>query len=144
MNDMSLTAAVFQRLMSPLSEDSSNSLDISVMALVSAFSTKQQLSWFPEPHWLISACSSDLVYVVVLKMHGVDPPSHLNLPASHAEQGPPSGPRYPTLQVQLDTWVPLAEANPPVRVKLFKGQVVQFAEPGSSEYVPGGQMSQAP
>eukprot|EP00961_Rhodomonas_salina_P100652 1353884-Rhodomonas_salina.1 len=61
--------------------------------------------------------------------HGADPAVSLNVPAAHAVQGPPSGPRYPTLQVQLDTWVPLAEAG---AVKLMELPKLAATEPDNA------------
>ncbi len=70
--------------------------------------------------------------------HACAPEAFLNLPASHATQGPPFGPVYPALQMQL------------VRVVLptdefeFAGQLVHAALPFVGLYVPTAHMAHWP
>jgi hypothetical protein len=60
----------------------------------------------------------------------VFPVTSLYFPTAHATQGPPSGPVWPLLQVQL-----LSSALPMRSVCAFVGQVVQACGPSQSLYV---------
>ena len=63
----------------------------------------------------------------------------LYFPPTHAGQGPPSGPVYPTLQVQLLRSVFLVKG-----VYEFAGHVVHACEPSQSLYLPSAHSVQGP
>ncbi len=72
-------------------------------------------------------------------MHALVPVTLLYFPPTHAGQGPPSGPVYPTLHVQLLRSVFLVK-----KVYEFAGHVVHACEPSQSLYLPSAHSAHGP
>ena len=71
--------------------------------------------------------------------HALVPVTFLYVPPTHAGQGPPSGPVYPTLQVQFTSIVfPVAGVNE------FAGHTVHACGPSQSLYLPSAHSAHGP
>jgi len=72
-------------------------------------------------------------------MHALEPLTSLYVPPTHAGQGPPFGPVYPELQVQL-----LSSGLPVAAAYEFAGHVVHACDPSQFLYFPTAHSAQGP
>ena len=72
-------------------------------------------------------------------MHRLEPVTFLYVPPTHAGHGPPSGPVYPMLQVQL-----LRMLFPVAGVNEFAGHTVHACGPSQSLYLPSAHSAHGP
>ena len=96
-----------------LNSDSANGIDTAIVTLKGLVVSEEELLGTGVHE---AAAGDDEILPVSQSSQLPAPTNPLYLPGTQAVQGPPSGPVYPTLQVQL------ARSSPPDREIVFEGQ----------------------